>query len=44
MSQFLIGLTGAAGSGKTTAALYLARWQDFIHYAFAQPLKTMLAE
>ncbi len=44
MSQFLIGLTGAAGSGKTTAALYLARWQDFIHYAFAQPLKAMLAE
>lgn len=44
MSTLLIGLTGAAGSGKTTAALYLARWQDFIHYAFAQPLKAMLAE
>lgn len=44
MSTLLIGLAGAAGSGKTTAARYLSRWQDFIHYAFAQPLKAMLAE
>lgn len=44
MTQILIGLAGAARSGKTTAAKHLATEHGFIHYAFAQPLKAMLAE
>ena len=44
MSTLLIGLTGAARWGKTTAAAELAAHHGFIHYAFAQPLKAMLAE
>lgn len=44
MSTLLIGLTGAARSGKSTAAAELAAQHGFIHYAFAQPLKAMLAE
>ena len=44
MSTLLIGLAGAARSGKSTAAAELAAQHGFIHYAFAQPLKAMLAE
>lgn len=44
MSTLLIGLAGAARSGKTTAAAELAAHFGFIDYAFAQPLKAMLAE
>lgn len=44
MTQLLIGLTGAARSGKTTAAQHLAVLFGFIHYAFAHPLKAMLAQ
>lgn len=44
MTQLLIGLAGAARSGKTTAAQHLAVLFGFIHYALAQPLKTMLAQ
>ena len=44
MSQLLIGLTGRARSGKTTAARHLSSTHGMIHYAFAQPLKAMLAE
>lgn len=38
----VIGLTGRAGSGKTTAALYLAEHRGFIRIPFAAPLKRML--
>lgn len=44
MTQLLIGLAGAARSGKTTAAQHLAVLFGFIHYALAQPLKQMLAQ
>lgn len=44
MSTVLIGLAGAARSGKTTAAAELAAHFGFVQYAFAQPLKAMLAE
>lgn len=43
MTQILIGLAGAARSGKTTAAKHLATEHGFIHYALAMPLKGMLA-
>lgn len=39
----LIGLTGAAGSGKSTAAAYLADQYAFTSLAFAEPLLDMLA-
>lgn len=44
MSQLLIGLAGAARSGKTTAAQHLATVHGLLHYALAQPLKQMLAQ
>ncbi|SEQ10673.1 hypothetical protein SAMN04244573_01033 [Azotobacter beijerinckii] len=44
MSTLLIGLTGAAHSGKSTAARELVAHYGFLHYAFAQPLKAMLAQ
>lgn len=44
MSQLLIGLTGAAHSGKTTVAKHLASQHGLLHYALAQPLKQMLAQ
>ena len=37
----LIGLTGPAGSGKDTAALYLAERYGFVDVAFADPLREM---
>ncbi len=43
MSTLLIGLTGRARSGKTTAAKHLIHMHGMIHYAFAMPLKGMLA-
>lgn len=39
----LIGLTGAAGSGKTAAAQHLQAAWDFEPLAFADPLRDMLA-
>ena len=39
----LIGITGRAGAGKTTAAAYLQRRFDFEPVAFADALKDMLA-
>lgn len=44
MTKLLIGLTGAARSGKTTAAKHLASTHGLLHYALAQPLKQMLAQ
>lgn len=38
----IIGLTGLAGSGKSTAAEYLVRYHGFTRQGFAWPLKTML--
>lgn len=38
----LIGLTGAAGVGKDTAAMHLARQHNFIQVALATPLRNML--
>lgn len=38
----LIGLTGPAGSGKTTAAKHLVESHGFIHLKFAGPLKAMM--
>lgn len=37
----LIGLTGAAGSGKDTAAQYLVERYGFVDVAFADPLREM---
>lgn len=39
----IIGLTGPAGCGKSTAAEYLVRHHDFVEMSFADPLKDMLA-
>lgn len=39
MKQILIGLTGPARSGKTTAANHLAREHGLECYAFADPLR-----
>lgn len=44
MSQLLIGLAGAARSGKSTVAQHLASQHGLLHYALAQPLKQMLAQ
>lgn len=38
----LIGMTGRAGSGKDTAADYLAKAHRFMPLAFASPLRMML--
>lgn len=38
----VIGLTGRAGAGKSTAALYLTECRGFIRVPFAAPLKRML--
>lgn len=38
----LIGITGPAGSGKTTAANYLVKNHGFIHLKFAGSLKAMV--
>jgi hypothetical protein len=38
----LIGLTGRAGSGKDTAAVYLAQAHRFMPLAFATPIRQML--
>ena len=38
----VIGLTGYAGSGKSTVAKYLEERHGFVRIAFAAPLKTML--
>lgn len=40
--MILIGLTGKAGVGKDTAALYLNNTYDLHHYAFAAPLRRMV--
>lgn len=39
----LIGLCGRAGAGKTTVAEHLADEWSFDHFAFADPLRAMLA-
>ncbi len=38
----LIGISGKAGSGKTTIAEYLIEKHDFVEYSFATPIKQML--
>lgn len=38
----VIGLCGAAGAGKDTAADYLCEHAGFVRYAFAEPLRNML--
>lgn len=43
MKQILIGLTGHARTGKSTAASYLASEHRFETYAFATPLKEGIA-
>jgi hypothetical protein len=40
----IVGLCGAIGSGKTTAAMYLIKKHGFWRHRFAQPLKSMLRE
>jgi len=42
MSQLLIGLTGFARTGKTTAAQHLASEHGFECYAFADPIREAL--
>jgi hypothetical protein len=44
MKPTLIGLTGRARSGKSTAADHLMRNHMLEHYAFADPLRTGLME
>jgi len=44
MKPLLIGLTGPARSGKSTAAEHLVRNHMLEHYAFADPLRTGLME
>ncbi|MFV1943450.1 deoxynucleotide monophosphate kinase [Pseudomonas luteola] len=43
MRKLLIGLTGRAGSGKTTAAEHIAGEFCFNEYALAQPIKEAVA-
>jgi hypothetical protein len=38
----IIGITGPAGSGKSTAASYLVKQHGFVHLKFAGALKEML--
>lgn len=40
-APLLIGLTGAAGAGKDTAAEYLAETYGFVTLAFAAPIRDM---
>jgi len=40
----VIGITGLAGSGKTTIARYLMQQCDYARIRFADPLKAMLRE
>jgi hypothetical protein len=40
--RVIIGITGAAGAGKTTAAEELVQSQGFVRVRFAGPLKDML--
>lgn len=42
MRETIIGLTGLAGSGKSTVANYLVEQHGFTKLAFAGPLKKML--
>lgn len=42
MSNTIIGLTGKAGTGKSTVSLELVRLYGFTRLAFADPLKSML--
>lgn len=44
MSVTLIGLTGLAGTGKDSAALYLCREYGFVQAAFADPLRSMVLQ
>ena len=44
MPKKIIGITGKANAGKTTAANYIADKYDFRRVAFADPLKKGLAE
>ncbi len=44
MSRIIIGLTGKAGCGKSTAAKRLCTHHGFEHVKFAGPLKAMLRE
>lgn len=39
----LIGFTGPAGAGKSTAAAALVEWLGFVRHRFADPLKRALA-
>lgn len=41
-SKMIIGLMGAAGSGKSTAALYMHEAYDARIYSFAKPLKEIV--
>ena len=40
----VVGITGLAGSGKTTIARYLMEQYDYTRIRFADPLKAMLRE
>lgn len=40
----LIGLTGLAGTGKDSAALYLCQEYGFVQAAFADPLRSMVLQ
>lgn len=41
--RIILGLMGAAGSGKSTAAAYLVERYGAVRYSFADPLKDMVA-
>lgn len=43
MNKLIIGLSGAAGSGKSTAAFHLIEKRKFHRVRFAGPLKAMTA-
>jgi hypothetical protein len=42
MRGYLVGITGAAGAGKDTAADYLVRYHGFTKYSLATPIKELL--